>query len=70
MYIELCLLLINQCVLAQVIVPNVSWYKERLLQKVTLGSLLYIMLLRTAHHNLAKLKVIPLTPTAAIIGNL
>ena len=33
------------------------WYKERMLQKVSLGSLLMIVLLRTAHYNLAKLKV-------------
>ena len=32
------------------------WYKERLLQKISLGSLLMIVLLRTAHYNLAKLK--------------
>ena len=42
----------------QVTVPTVPWYKERLLQKVSLGSLLFIVLLRTAHYNLAKLKVL------------
>ena len=42
---------------AQVTVSSVPWYKERLLQKVSLGSLLMIVLLRTAHYNLAKLKV-------------
>ncbi len=41
----------------QVTVSSVPWYKERLLQKVSLGSLLMIVLLRTAHYNLAKLKV-------------
>ena len=35
---------------------SVPWYKERLLQKISLGSLLMIVLLRTAHYNLAKLK--------------
>jgi len=43
--------------LTQVTVSSVPWYKERLLQKVSLGSLLMIVLLRTAHYNLAKLKV-------------
>ena len=38
-------------------ISSVPWYKERLLQRVSLGSLLMIVLLRTAHYNLAKLKV-------------
>ena len=44
-------------VVTQVTVSSVPWYKERLLQKISLGSLLMIVLLRTAHYNLAKLKV-------------
>jgi hypothetical protein len=35
----------------------VSWYKERVVMKTTLGSLLTVVLLRTAHHNLAKFRV-------------
>ena len=38
-------------------VGSVPWYKERVVMKTTLGSLLTVVLLRTAHHNLAKLRV-------------
>lgn len=41
-------------------VGNVSWYKERVVLKTTLGSLLTVVLLRTAHHNLAKFRVLHL----------
>lgn len=36
---------------------GVPWYKERVAMKTTLGSLLTVVLLRTAHYNLAKLRV-------------
>lgn len=41
-------------------VGGVAWYKERVVMKTTLGSLLTVVLLRTAHHNLAKLRVLHL----------
>lgn len=36
---------------------SVPWYKERQLASTSLGSLLVVILLRTAHYNLSKLKV-------------
>ncbi len=38
-------------------VGSAPWYKERVVLKTTLGSLLTVVLLRTAHYNLAKLRV-------------
>lgn len=36
--------------------PSVPWYKERLLHNTSLGSLLVLILLRTAQYNLNKLQ--------------
>ncbi|KAK9845745.1 hypothetical protein WJX81_001268 [Elliptochloris bilobata] len=50
---------------------EVPWYKERLLHKTSLGSLLVILLLRTAHYNLAALRDVYLhTNTLAALANL
>eukprot|EP00884_Botryococcus_braunii_P022736 jgi/Botrbrau1/9146/Bobra.160_3s0019.1 len=50
---------------------SVPWYKDRLLSNTTLGSLLVIVLLKTAHYNLAKLKDVYLhTNTLAALANL
>ncbi|KAK9817010.1 hypothetical protein WJX72_008242 [[Myrmecia] bisecta] len=55
----------------KIIVPAVPWYKERMLVKTSLGSLLVILLLRTAHYNLSKLKDVYLhTNTLAALANL
>ncbi|KAA6428940.1 MAG: hypothetical protein FRX49_01050 [Trebouxia sp. A1-2] len=40
----------------EVMLGSVPWYKERMLQKTSLGSLLVVLLLRTAHYNMSKLK--------------
>lgn len=37
--------------------PNVPWYKERLLHQTSLGSLMVIILIRTVKYNLSKLRV-------------
>ncbi|CAL5220036.1 g1983 [Coccomyxa viridis] len=50
---------------------SVPWYRERLLNKTLLGSLLVVLLLRTAHYNLAKLRDVYLhTNTLAALANL
>ncbi|EIE20753.1 hypothetical protein COCSUDRAFT_48393 [Coccomyxa subellipsoidea C-169] len=50
---------------------SVPWYKERLLNRTSLGSLLVVLLLRTAHFNLAKLRDVYLhTNTLAALANL
>lgn len=41
----------------QIAVASAPWYKERHVANTTLGSLLAVVLLRTAHANLAKLQV-------------
>lgn len=40
----------------RVMLGAVPWYKERMLQRTSLGSLLVVQLLRTAHSNMAKLR--------------
>lgn len=49
----------------------VPFYKERSMMHTTLGSLLVVLLLRTAHYNLAKLRDVYLhTNTLAALANL
>lgn len=48
--------LINESLLQQIL-SNVSWYKERLLYRTSLGSLMVIILIRTVQYNLSKLRV-------------
>eukprot|EP00878_Enallax_costatus_P040177 GHUV01046185.1.p1 GENE.GHUV01046185.1~~GHUV01046185.1.p1 ORF type:complete len:259 (+),score=79.14 GHUV01046185.1:162-938(+) len=56
----------------KVMLPGtVSWYRERLLHKVSLGSLVFIVLLRTAHQNVGQLQDLYLpTNTLAALANL
>lgn len=52
-------------------IPHVAWYKERLLHNISLGSLLVIILLRTAQYNLSKMHDVYLqTNTLAALANL
>lgn len=39
------------------ILPTVPWYKERLLTRISLGSLMVIILIRTVKYNLSRLRV-------------
>lgn len=49
----------------------VSWYKERLLTKISLGSLVYVVLLRTAHRNVGQMQDLYLPTNAlAALANL
>ncbi|KAL3152555.1 hypothetical protein ABBQ32_001582 [Trebouxia sp. C0010 RCD-2024] len=55
----------------EVTLTSVAWYKERLLQRTTLGSLLVVVLLRTAHTNMSKLKDVYMHQnTLAALANL
>jgi len=55
----------------KVIVQAVPWYKERLLTKVSLGSLVVILLIRTIKYNLAKLRDVYLhTNCLAVLANM
>lgn len=55
----------------RVSIPSVPFYKEKIINKTTLGSLLVLLLLRTAHHNLATMKDVYLhTNTLAALANL
>ncbi|KAF6251495.1 Dyggve-Melchior-Clausen syndrome protein-domain-containing protein [Scenedesmus sp. NREL 46B-D3] len=50
---------------------NVPWYRERVLSKVSLGSLVFVVLLRTAHQNVGQLQDLYLpTNTLAALANL
>lgn len=42
----------------RIIIPNVPWYKERILNNISLGSLSILCLLRVLVFNVNKLKVI------------
>ncbi|KAF8072811.1 dym [Scenedesmus sp. PABB004] len=56
----------------KVVLPGgVSWYKERQLSRITLGSLVFVVLLRTAHQNVGQLQDLFLpTNTLAALANL
>ncbi|XP_059447133.1 uncharacterized protein LOC132178663 [Corylus avellana] len=55
----------------KLILPGVSWYKERLLQQTSLGSLMVIILIRTVQYNLSKLRDVYLHTTClATLANL
>ncbi|KAJ4763755.1 Dymeclin [Rhynchospora pubera] len=55
----------------KLILPNVPWYKERLLHQTSLGSLMVIILIRTINYNLSKLRDIYLhTNCLAILANM
>ncbi len=51
--------------------PGVPWYQERVLGPISLGSLVYVVLLRSALHNFAQLSDLYLpTNTLAALANL
>ncbi|EFJ31142.1 hypothetical protein SELMODRAFT_87955 [Selaginella moellendorffii] len=53
------------------ILPGVSWYKERLLPGISLGSLMVVILIRTVKFNLSKLRDLFLhTNCLAILANM
>eukprot|EP00252_Welwitschia_mirabilis_P020819 TRINITY_DN5186_c0_g2_i1.p1 TRINITY_DN5186_c0_g2~~TRINITY_DN5186_c0_g2_i1.p1 ORF type:complete len:724 (+),score=122.40 TRINITY_DN5186_c0_g2_i1:15-2186(+) len=55
----------------KLIIPNVPWYKERLLHRTSLGSLMVVILIRTVKYNLSKLRDIYLhTNCLAILANM
>ncbi|KAE8022666.1 hypothetical protein FH972_008449 [Carpinus fangiana] len=55
----------------KLILPGVPWYKERLLQQTSLGSLMVIILIRTVQYNLSKLRDVYLHTTClATLANL
>ncbi|PON79978.1 Dymeclin [Parasponia andersonii] len=55
----------------KLILPNVPWYKERLLHQTSLGSLLVIILIRTVQYNLSKLRDVYLHTTClATLANM
>uniref|UniRef100_A0A1D1YGV8 Dymeclin n=1 Tax=Anthurium amnicola TaxID=1678845 RepID=A0A1D1YGV8_9ARAE len=55
----------------KLILPNVSWYEERLLHNTSLGSLMVIILIRTVKYNLSKLRDVYLhTNCLATLANM
>lgn len=57
--------------LHKLILPNVPWYKERLLNQTSLGSLVVIILIRTVKYNLSKLRDVYLhTNCLATLANM
>ncbi|MCO5572356.1 hypothetical protein L7F22_026109 [Adiantum nelumboides] len=55
----------------KLILPAVSWYKERLLNQASLGSLMVVILIRTVKYNLSKLRDVYLhTNCLAILSNM
>eukprot|EP00246_Nothoceros_aenigmaticus_P008136 TRINITY_DN22636_c0_g1_i1.p1 TRINITY_DN22636_c0_g1~~TRINITY_DN22636_c0_g1_i1.p1 ORF type:complete len:391 (+),score=61.60 TRINITY_DN22636_c0_g1_i1:329-1501(+) len=55
----------------KLILPGVSWYKERLLPNISLGSLLVVILIRTVKYNLSKLQDVYLhTNCLATLANM
>ncbi|KAG6664837.1 dymeclin-like isoform X2 [Carya illinoinensis] len=55
----------------KLILPSVPWYKERLLQQTSLGSLMVIILIRTVQYNLSKLRDVYLHTTClATLANM
>ncbi|KAI5058263.1 hypothetical protein GOP47_0026433 [Adiantum capillus-veneris] len=55
----------------KLILPAVSWYKERLLNQASLGSLMVVILIRTVKFNLSKLRDVYLhTNCLAILSNM
>eukprot|EP00879_Flechtneria_rotunda_P020891 GHRR01021996.1.p1 GENE.GHRR01021996.1~~GHRR01021996.1.p1 ORF type:complete len:588 (+),score=216.63 GHRR01021996.1:369-2132(+) len=56
----------------KVLLPgSVTWYQERMLQKISLGSLVFVVLLRTVHKNVGQLQDLYLpTNTLAALANL
>ncbi|KAK9806635.1 hypothetical protein WJX73_002684 [Symbiochloris irregularis] len=75
MLLIVILILSQDAVLArnlhQITLPAVPWYKERLLQNISLGSLMVAVLLRTAHRNLGRMKDVYLyTNMLAALTNL
>jgi hypothetical protein len=41
----------------KLMLPGVPWYRERLLPRISLGSLMVVILIRTVKYNLSKLRV-------------
>ncbi|KAH6816394.1 dyggve-melchior-clausen syndrome protein [Perilla frutescens var. frutescens] len=57
--------------LHKLMLPNVPWYKERLLNQTSLGSLVLIILIRTVKYNLSKLRDVYLhTNCLATLANM
>lgn len=55
----------------KLILPNVSWYQERLLHRTSLGSLMVVILIRTVQYNLLKLRDVYLhTNCLATLANM
>ncbi|XP_057771541.1 uncharacterized protein LOC130991379 isoform X2 [Salvia miltiorrhiza] len=55
----------------KLMLPNVPWYKERLLSQTSLGSLMVIILIRTVKYNLSKLRDVYLhTNCLATLANM
>ncbi|XP_058105313.1 uncharacterized protein LOC131248852 [Magnolia sinica] len=55
----------------KLILPNVSWYQERLLHHTSLGSLMVVILIRTMKYNLSKLRDVYLhTNCLATLANM
>ncbi|CAN6439611.1 unnamed protein product [Victoria cruziana] len=55
----------------KLILPNVPWYKERLLHHTSLGSLMVVILIRTVKYNLSKLRDVYLhTNCLATLANM
>eukprot|EP00897_Mesotaenium_endlicherianum_P006674 jgi/Mesen1/6034/ME000308S05228 len=54
-----------------IVLPGVPWYKERLLPKISLGSLMVVILIRTIKYNLSKLRDVYLhTNCLAALANM
>ncbi|XP_042038260.1 dymeclin-like isoform X1 [Salvia splendens] len=55
----------------RLMLPNVPWYKERILNQTSLGSLMVIILIRTVKYNLSKLRDVYLhTNCLATLANM
>lgn len=55
----------------KLVLPGVPWYKERLLPRISLGSLMVVMLIRTVKYNLSKLRDVYLhTNCLATLANM
>ncbi|KAJ7522567.1 hypothetical protein O6H91_18G017800 [Diphasiastrum complanatum] len=55
----------------KLLLPGVSWYKERLLPQISLGSLMVVILIRTVKYNLSRLRDVFLhTNCLAILANM
>eukprot|EP00245_Coleochaete_scutata_P002264 TRINITY_DN1297_c0_g2_i1.p1 TRINITY_DN1297_c0_g2~~TRINITY_DN1297_c0_g2_i1.p1 ORF type:complete len:518 (+),score=93.00 TRINITY_DN1297_c0_g2_i1:66-1556(+) len=55
----------------KLVLPGVPWYKERLLPKISLGSLMVVILIRTVKYNLSKLRDVYLhTNCLATLANM